>query len=177
MYLEEQIRKETAIRVAQLMLTAARTAPKARGTDNIVLAIAEQSEIVEIAKRMEEIGNRPNGPAFFLRDAANILQSQALVLMGTRIKAQELQICGRCGYENCEEKNKFPDIPCTFNTGDLGIAMGSAVSVATDQRIDNRIMYTVGQAVLELRLLGEDVRIAFGIPLSISPKNPFFDRK
>ena len=30
---------------------------------------------------------------------------------------------------------------------------------------------------LEMNLLGEDVRIAFGIPLSVSAKNPFFDRK
>jgi len=38
-------------------------------------------------------------------------------------------------------------------------------------------MYSVGQAALEMNLLGEDVRIAFGIPLSVSAKNPFFDRK
>ena len=68
-------------------------------------------------------------------------------------------------------------IPCTFNTGDLGIAIGSAVSVAMDHRVDNRIMYTVGQAAMELRLLGDDVPVIYGIPLSISSKNPFFDRK
>jgi uncharacterized ferredoxin-like protein len=45
-----------------------------------------------------------------------------------------------------------------------------------DHRIDNRVMYTVGQAILEMKLLGEDVRIAFGIPLSVSGKSPFFDR-
>ncbi len=46
-----------------------------------------------------------------------------------------------------------------------------------DARVDNRIMYTVGQAVLEMGLLGEEVKIAYGIPLSVSAKNPFFDRE
>jgi uncharacterized ferredoxin-like protein len=32
-------------------------------------------------------------------------------------------------------------------------------------------------AVKELGLLGEDVKIIYGIPLSSSSKNPFFDRK
>jgi uncharacterized ferredoxin-like protein len=82
-----------------------------------------------------------------------------------------------CGFANCEEKNKYPEHPCVFNTGDLGIAIGSAVSVAMDSRVDNRIMYTVGQAILEMKFLGNDVKIAYGIPLSVSPKNPFFDRK
>ncbi len=55
--------------------------------------------------------------------------------------------------------------------------MGSAVSVAADNRVDNRIMYTAGQAIMKMKILGEDVKIAYGIPLSISGKNPFFDRK
>jgi len=37
-------------------------------------------------------------------------------------------------------------------------------------------MYTIGQAVLELRILGKEVKIFFGIPLSVSAKSPFFDR-
>jgi uncharacterized ferredoxin-like protein len=38
-------------------------------------------------------------------------------------------------------------------------------------------MYTVGQAVLEMGVLGKDVKIVYGIPLSVSAKNPFFDRE
>jgi|GEM_PF-6217966 len=40
---EEMIRLETVTRVAEDMLTAARTAPKARGIDNLVLTIATVS--------------------------------------------------------------------------------------------------------------------------------------
>jgi len=38
-------------------------------------------------------------------------------------------------------------------------------------------MYTAGMAALELGYFSDEVRIAFGIPLSASGKNPFFDRK
>jgi uncharacterized ferredoxin-like protein len=31
--------------------------------------------------------------------------------------------------------------------------------------------------VLEMGILGKDVKVAYGIPLSVSSKNPFFDRK
>ena len=37
-------------------------------------------------------------------------------------------------------------------------------------------MYTYGKAVIELGILGEDVLIAYGIPLSANGKNPFFER-
>jgi uncharacterized ferredoxin-like protein len=59
---------------------------------------------------------------------------------------------------------------------DLGIAIGSAVSVAADHRVDNRVMYSIGKAAKELKLLGEEASIIFGIPLSASGKSPFFDR-
>jgi uncharacterized ferredoxin-like protein len=59
----------------------------------------------------------------------------------------------------------------------LGIAIGSAVGVAMDHRVDNRVMNSVGHAVRELGLMGKDVKIVYGIPLSSSAKNPFFDRE
>ena len=173
---EEMIRLETVKRVAEFMLTAARTAPKAKGIDNLVLAMATGNDIEKIAEKMEEIGNRDEGIPSFLRDAENIRKAQAIILLGTQIKSQGVKYCGRCGFKDCDEKDKHPGFPCTFNTGDLGIAIGSAVSVAMDHRVDNRVMYTIGQAVLEMKVLGEEVKIAFGIPLSVSAKSPFFDR-
>ncbi len=59
----------------------------------------------------------------------------------------------------------------------MGIAVGSAISIASDNRVDNRIMYTVGIAVKELNLFEEGTAIVYGIPLSATSKNPFFDRK
>jgi len=51
------------------------------------------------------------------------------------------------------------------------------VSVAANNRVDNRVMYTIGMAVKELGLLGSEAAIIYGIPLSATSKNPFFDRK
>jgi len=174
---EQDIREETVMEVARKMASAARTAPKARGMDNIEILIIQREGIQKISDKLKEIAARENVPAFFLRDANNILSAQAMLVLGTRIKSLGLEPCGMCGFKNCEEKNRYPDHPCSFNTGDLGIAIGSAVSVAMDNRVDNRVMYTAGQAVLEMGLLGEGVKIAYGIPLSVSSKNPFFDRK
>jgi len=173
---EEKIRNKVVISIAEQMLTAARTAPKAKGVDNLVLSMATGNDIEEIALKMEEIGQRGEGTPNFLRDAGNIRKAQAVLLMGTRIKSQMAKFCGRCGFKDCAEKDQHPYFPCTFNAGDLGIAIGSSVSVAMDNRVDSRVMYTIGVAALEMQLLGEDVKIAFGIPLSVSAKSPFFDR-
>ncbi len=99
-----------------------------------------------------------------------------MLLFGARIQPLGLKKCGMCGFSGCEEKSKHPAVPCVFNSGDLGIALGSAVSVAMEARVDNRIMYTVGQAVIEMGLMGEDVKIVYAVPLSATSKNPFFDR-
>ena len=174
---EEKIRNNQVIRVAEEMLTAARTAPKARGVDNLVLSIAIGDDIFRIDCKKDGRNREPvQWNFFFSQKSENIRKAQAIVLLGTRIKLQGLKLCGRCGFPDCTEKDKHPYFPCTFNTGDLGIAIGSAVSVAMDHRVDNRVMYTIGQALLEMKFLGEEVKIAFGIPLSVSTKNAFFDR-
>ncbi len=173
---EEQIQKEAIYSVAQKMMIAARTAPKGRGTDTMVISLVGKETIEMIAAMMKELVKKENWPHSFERDAGNILKAPWMVLLGTKIEPLRLKICGMCGYTNCDEKDKHPEVPCVFNTGDLGIAIGSAVSIAMDNRVDNRIMYTVGQAVLRLELFPEDVKIIYGIPLSVSSKNVFFDR-
>jgi uncharacterized ferredoxin-like protein len=66
---------------------------------------------------------------------------------------------------------------CAFNSIDLGIAAASAAEVAGRFHIDNRMMYSIGRACLDMGLLGKGVKQALGIPLSVTGKNPFFDRK
>ena len=174
---EEELRGEAIIEVAKKMMTAARTAPKGKGADNIVVTLLKKDGIKEVSDKLKEMAHRNNLPDFFLRDAVSILSADAMIILGTRIRSMGLALCGMCGFSNCAEKNMHPEHPCVFNSGDLGIAIGSAVSVAMDNRVDNRIMYTVGQALLEMCVLAKEVRIIYGIPLSISGKNPFFDRK
>jgi uncharacterized ferredoxin-like protein len=174
---EEDIRLGTVRRVAENMLTAARTAPKGRGIDNLVIALVDKDGIAEISETLKNISARHPSAGFLQRDANNILSAQCMLVIGTKYASIGVQPCNLCGFQNCDEKDKYPDHPCVFNTGDLGIAIGSAVSVASDSRVDSRVMFSVGVAVKEMKLLGGDVKIAYGIPLSVSSKNPFFDRK
>lgn len=176
MRLNEAAELEGVRRVAELMCVAARTAPKARGVDTLVTAIVEDSvEQEQIAERMREIGERC-GAEFFARDAQNVLDAQMLVLLGTTLRRMRLPECGLCGHPDCDAAEEA-GARCAFNAGDLGIATGSAVSVAADHRVDNRVMFSVGRAAVELGLLGEDVEIAWGIPLNAGGKDLFFDRK
>lgn len=176
MVFEKEVRKESLLTVAEKMMLAAITAPKGKGMDNIVAGMAFGEDIRLLSEKMREIGQRENAMDFLRRDSKNILSSEVVVLIGAKINPANLTNCGVCGMKNCSEKRKNEDAPCAFNLLDLGIAIGSAVSIAIDNRVDNRIMNSVGQAAKELKLLGEDVKIIFGIPLSCSSKNPFFDR-
>lgn len=171
---EEDLRSETVLISAKAMALAARTAPKAKGIDLLEIVILTGDDIISLAEEMKKTSERINHPGF-LRDSENIRQAQALLLIGTKKKAIGLKYCGFCGRPNCQEAEK-EGVICVFNTGDLGIAVGSAVSVAMDHRIDNRIMYSVGKVAIESGIFGQDVVMALGIPLSVSSKNPFFDR-
>ena len=174
---EKEVKKQALIEVANKMIVSARTAPKGRGIDNIEMVILTGEDLVRVADKMEEIGNKEDNK-IFLRDASNVKESaDVVVLIGTRFQSIGLKLCGLCGFGSCEQKDKHPDVPCTFNTGDLGIAIGSAVSIAMDNRVDNRIMYTIGYAARGLSFLSNDMKLIYGIPLSASSKNPFFDRK
>ncbi len=175
--MEEEIRKSALLEVARRMVTAARTAPKARGTDNLTIAIVDGEDIRRLSDKMKEMHKQGRAGDFFIRDADNILKSELIVLIGTKIEPIGLPHCGLCGFENCDEKRKHPSVPCAFNTSDLGTATGSAAAVAADARVDNRIMFTVGMAARELKMLGEDVKIIYGTPLSCTGKNIFYDRK
>jgi uncharacterized ferredoxin-like protein len=166
---------EFLLRAAEQICAAARTAPKARGRDLLVTAIIAGSEKDRLVAGMREISRRDE-VAFVERDAGNIEGAHIVVMIGSRLEPVGLPHCGFCGFADCQSLLAAGGV-CSFNSGDLGIAIGSAVSKAADLRLDNRIMYSAGKAALELGMLGEEIRLAFGIPLSVSGKNPFFDRK
>ena len=111
---------------------------------------------------------------FFLRDAENIRQADAVILVGSRSSVMSLN-CGYCGYPTCVAKNEHPDVPCAINMTDLGIAIGSMPAKAADLRVDSRVMFSVGFAARRIGLL-TDCHAVYAIPLSASSKNPFFDR-
>ncbi len=174
--------KEVASLVGKLMLAAARTAPKARGQDDLLLAlITEADEKERLAQEMDKIAARSKAFSFFKRDADNLRQAEAVILIGLSFKHPVGVNCKACGLD-CEKIMKVEKVQgdyegpvCAMRLVDLGIAIGSAVSLAKDMCVDNRVMYTIGVAARRLGLMSAEV--VFGIPLSIKGKNIFFDRK
>jgi len=175
-YNENDHKLNRSLSIANQMMIAARTAPKGKGRDTLEMLIVDGDDIKKLSQQLHVMGEKTQ-TAFYHRDADNILHAESILLIGTRIETLGLnEICQLCGFENCQEKEKHPNTPCVFNTGDLNLAIGSAVSLAADMRIDNRIMFSVGKAAQEIKLFDKEVKIVFGIPMAISSKNPFFDR-
>jgi len=144
--------------VAGLMELAARTAPKVKGVDTILVRILTGNEIQTLADRLAETGERRK-TGFFVRDAKNIAA------------------CDACVIKRKKRTTDFSGPNCSVRMTDLGIALGSAVKTAQIHNVDNRIMYSGGTAALDLGLLGKDCIVAYAIPLSATGKNIFFDRE
>ncbi|MDO9323768.1 MAG: DUF2148 domain-containing protein [Methanoregula sp.] len=180
--------KSAVTTVAGLMALAARTAPKGKGVDTILIRVLTGKEVPALATRLSELGTE-HGIGFFLRDAKNLAASDACVLVGARGDTIAGINCGACGYATCAEmaaecktrKGKktthFSGPNCAIRITDLGIAVGSAVKTAQIHNVDNRIMYSGGVAAIEQGLLGPDCTVAYAIPLSATGKNIFFDRE
>ena len=167
--------KAHLMRTAEAMAAAARTAPKTKGADFIETLILEGEELEKLAAAMETVAQE-SGTAFFTRDANCIRRSGAVLVVGIGYHARGLgDLCGYCGLGGCSACTE-QGAACVFDSIDLGIALGSAVSIAADNRVDTRIMFSAGVGVKKLVLLPEEAKIVFGIPLSISGKSPYFDR-
>ena len=169
---EREARHEQVLRIAQQMMTAARTAPKGKGVDVIEIAMVTDEDIQRLSNEMIAI-HAENGFKFFLRDADNILNAECIILIGTREHAHGLN-CGHCGFPTCAERPA--GVPCAIVSTDVGIAIGSACATAADHRADTRVMFSAGLAAQRLNIL-EGCKQVFAIPVSASSKNPFFDRK
>lgn len=164
------------LRIAQELCVAIRTAPKTSGIDMLESCIATGEELFALADKMDELGTK-YGADFLLRDARNIRASSAVVLVGVKNHCRGMnEFCQYCGFENCAACTAAGG-KCLFAPVDLGIAIGSAVSIAADHRVDNRVMYSVGRAAMDLGYLPEEYGSIIGIPLCVSGKSPYFDRK
>jgi uncharacterized ferredoxin-like protein len=170
----DELEKAGLMRIAELMAVAARTAPKTRGADNIEVIAIDDAARKKLIEKMAEISKKENRPGFE-RDARSIADSPAILVMGVRTNPAGLN-CGFCGYPTCAEMAKNNGT-CAYNPIDLGIAACSAAAKAADLRADNRIMYSIGRACIDLGLFSKTVKQALGIPLSATGKNPYFDRK
>lgn len=176
MFIDSKAAEEKAVlEAAYAICAAARTAPKACGIDYLDTAVLTGEDKDKVAAEMRRLVESNNDP-IFLRDAKNVDQCTAIVLVGAKEDRRGLgKRCQLCHFEDCDACAEANGC-CVFSIMDLGIALGSAAAAAADLRIDNRIMFTIGKAASSLGLLGEH-HLIMGIPLSVSGKSPFFDRK
>ncbi|MGB9927349.1 MAG: ferredoxin domain-containing protein [Methanosarcina sp.] len=167
--------------LAQIILTAARTAPKGKGIDDIITCLLSQEEQADLADKMEELG-QVKGLKFLFRDAQNVRDADAITLIGLKASGVSGLDCGACGFATCKEmlehekvQKEFLGPQCMIKYLDLGIAVGSAAAKAKDLCIDNRVLYSAGAAACYFKMIDADV--AMGLPLSVKGKNIFFDRQ
>jgi len=181
-----KIEKDGVEMGASMMAVSARTAPKTRGVDSVKTVILTGEDLEKLAVAMEKKAQEKSTDLpMFKRDANNLRGAAAVLLIGVSRDPKRIELplnCGACGYRGCKEllaagKREGEDFTgpmCIFQAVDMGIALGSAVKLAGELNIDNRIMYSVGTAAKKLNLLDSDLII--GIPLSVTGKNPYFDR-
>ena len=168
--------EQAVLSLAYGICAAMRTAPKTRGVDHLETAILTREDKEKLTAEMRRIG-KDLGEAgnSLVRDAGNVDASGAVVLVGAKYKTRGLnERCGLCGFKGCTACSDA-GATCVFTPLDLGIALGSAVALVSDNRVDSRIMFSIGKAAASLGLLGEH-KLIMGIPLSVSGKSPFFDR-
>ncbi len=164
--------------VIDLMTIAARTAPKSAGQDYVVVQVLEGEVLQRLAAEMCKYGELVNKRNFD-RDGRSVAASEAVLLIGIK-DAKSLDLnCGACGYETCSERiqdehGEFAGPQCSFRLLDMGIALGSAVKIASMLNVDNRIMYRAGVVARKMGLIDADV--VMGIPLSATGKSLYFDR-
>ncbi len=163
--------------LAKRICVAARTAPKACGTDNTDTLILTGEDKARLTAEMRAQGEKLGSQGlFFLRDADNVDAAPVIVLLGITYETRGLNAkCGLCGFENCSAC-ETAGAACVFAGVDLGIALGSAAAMAAREHADNRILFTAGQAARSLGLLGEH-KLVMGLPLYSGGKSIFFDRK
>lgn len=171
--------QDTVRLIGEFMAVSARTAPKAVGQDYVEIKLAEESERVALGTDMISIGKERNIPGFE-RDGQNVLDSDAVLLLGLLPHKGIGLNCGACGHSGCEEfntqshKGDFDGPSCAIRLLDLGIALGSAAKTASEHNVDNRIMYRIGVSAKRLGVM--ESQLVHGIPLSAKGKNIFFDR-
>lgn len=178
--------KEITEMVAGLMAAAARTAPKAGGKDFLEIIVISNEEVLkQIAEKMKEYAPKSTNEAYWLRDAANIENSQALLLVGLKEPVTAGYDCGGCGWPTCAEfsgnrkleakEMGYTGPHCIMRMMDIGVALSSAAKTASTLNVDNRVQQRVGAAARALGFIKAEV--AMGIPAGVSGKSIYFDRQ
>jgi uncharacterized ferredoxin-like protein len=178
--------KEVTEMAVKLMAASARTAPKAGGKDLLeIVVITKEEDLRKIADAMKAYAPKSTNEAYWLRDASNIENSEALLLVGLSKAVTAGYDCGGCGYPTCAEFSKnrqmkekemgYTGPHCVMRMMDIGVALSSAAKTASLLNVDNRVQQRVGAAAKSLGYIKSEV--VMGIPVSITGKSIYFDRQ
>ena len=160
---------------AGLIINRMVSAPKAKGVDDVSFLFLDGQDKSDLADRLRTLGEELKRPGM-IRDAVNLDLAGCVILLGAKKMTSGLN-CGFCGIPTCAESIQ-KDLNCAYPSVDLGIAIGSGLSLAQQLGLDCRVMYTIGYAAMKMNLFKDStIRVSLGIPFSISTKNIFFDRK
>lgn len=170
----QELDMQAVRQTAAAMAAAVRTAPKSCGADTLETVLLDGNEKEALADVMCALAEE-TGMEFYRRDAENVRDAQCILLVGAVASYMCMAHCGLCGMENCGRAME-QGTTCAFSGVNLGIALGSAAGIAAGGHIDNRIMFSAGKAVIRGAVFGGKVTMAFGIPLSVTGKNIFYDR-
>jgi uncharacterized ferredoxin-like protein len=162
----------------ELMALSARTAPKSAGQDYVVVKAIYGKDVVYLGEEMIKYGEEFSKKNFD-RDGESVKNSPAVLLIGIKDAKNVGLNCGACGFDKCEDcyshkGSEFNGPQCAFRLLDMGIAIGSAVKMASILNVDNRIMYRVGVVARRVGLIESD--FVMGIPFSATGKNIYVDR-
>ncbi|MBS7288357.1 MAG: hypothetical protein KIH01_06330 [Candidatus Freyarchaeota archaeon] len=174
-YSFEEFKREAVLGLVYQMAVSAKTAPKARGADSVRIAVVTGDDKQRLADAMHAIGEA-TGDKHWHRDATNVEQADAVLLLGASRRDHLGANCGACGYPTCNDRVRAGDKAplCAFKLVDLGVAAGSAAKTASILNLDNRIMFRAGAVARQLNLIDADYILA--IPVSATEKSIFFDR-
>ncbi len=101
------IEQEALRMISTLMASSARTAPKARGCDDVQTLVLDGEDLETLAVAMEKQGKQHSEPLLnvFVRDANNVRKSGCVVLIGCKgmpkgfpCRSDKALNCGACGF-------------------------------------------------------------------------------
>ena len=178
--------KATIETVINLMAASAMTAPKAGGKDCLeIVALTDSEDLQRVADEMRKYAHNSSKENYWHRDANNTENAQGLLLIGLAGPVTAGYDCGGCGYSTCkefEDSRELKDFEmgytgphCIMRMMDIGVALASAAKQASLFNVDNRVQQRVGAAARALGYI--DCEVAMGIPVSITGKSIFYDRK
>jgi uncharacterized ferredoxin-like protein len=184
--MNEKSIKETIETVINLMAASAMTAPKAGGKDCLeIIALTDPEDLKRVADEMRKYAHNSSKENYWHRDAANIENAQGVLLIGLAGPVTAGYDCGGCGFRTCKEFEDERELKefemgytgphCIMRMMDIGVALASAAKQASLFNVDNRVQQRVGAAARALGYI--NCEVAMGIPVSISGKSIFYDRK